>query len=252
MCLILIAYQVHPGYKLVLAANRDEYYNRPAVPAGWWEDAPFLLAGKDLEAGGTWLGITKKGKIAALTNFRGLGSEKQGAPSRGALVSDYLLSEVPSGKYLEILKAKGSQYSGFNLIFGYSGGLYFYDGRGEAVRLTPGIHGLSNDSLDTPWPKVEKGKRLLGQHISKQVEIDPEAVFSILADTGIAPDHDLPDTGIGITYERLLSPLFIEAPGYGTRSSTFLSVDKQDRVTFIERSFVPPAENRYEFSLQSV
>ncbi len=153
MCLILFAYRSHPGYKLIFAANRDEYYDRPTAPAGWWEEAPFLLAGKDLKAGETWMGITEKGKIAALTNYREPEHRHPPHPdarSRGTLVSDYLLSDMPAGDYLETLRAKENNYNGFNLILGDIDHLYYYSNRESKNRpgpLEPGLYGLSNGIL---------------------------------------------------------------------------------------------------------
>ncbi len=254
MCLILFAYRSHPGYKLIFAANRDEYYDRPTAPAGWWEQAPFLLAGKDLKAGGTWMGITKKGKIAALTNYRGPEHPHPDALSRGTLVSDYLLSDTPAGEYLETLRAKENKYNGFNLILGDIDHLYYYSNRENQNRrnpLEPGLYGLSNGHLNSPWPKVVKGKQVLEQQVLKVPEVSLEILFSILGDTALAPDEQLPDTGVGIAVERVLSPIFIKVPGhgYGTRSSTVLLVDHDNRVTFVERSFVPPGENKWQFMI---
>jgi uncharacterized protein with NRDE domain len=252
MCLLLFAFQTHPRYKLILSANRDEYYHRPTAPAGWWEEARFLLAGKDLEAGGTWMGITKKGKLAALTNYRGTESHKENAPSRGALVSQYLLSDISSQEYLEELQTKSAGYNGFNLILGDMDKLCYYSNRQEKIlRVLPGVHGLSNDALDTPWPKVVKGKQILEQQVLNQPEISLETVFSFLEDKEMAPEDQLPDTGIGIHYERVLSSIFIKSPQYGTRSSTVLLVDKNNHVTFAERGFVPPSERKYQFTIQA-
>jgi uncharacterized protein with NRDE domain len=252
MCLIIFAFQAHPRYKLILAANRDEYYRRPTAPAGWWEEARFLLAGKDLEAGGTWMGITKKGKIAALTNYRGSESPKKNPSSRGTLVRQYLLSNISGREYLEGLMAKSAQYNGFNLILGDMDNLCYYSNQQEKIlRVPPGVHGLSNDSLDTPWPKVVKGKQKLEQQVLRQPEISLESIFLFLEDTEMAPDHQLPDTGIGIEYERVLSSIFIKSPAYGTRSSTVLLVDKDNQVTFAERGFVPPSERECQFMIQS-
>lgn len=252
MCLILFAYRYHPDYKLILAANRDEYYNRPTEPAQWWPDAPALLAGKDLKAGGTWMGITKNGKVAALTNYRGPGPQKPGAPSRGKLVSDYLLSDSPAQEYLETLHQNGNLYNGFNLIVGDMDNLFHYSSKEETNEISPlgpGLYGLSNAVLDTPWPKVVKGKQMLEQQVLNEAEISPETIFSILGDTRRAPFKELPDTGVGKVIEKLLSPLFIKTPDYGTRSSTVLLIDQKGHVTFIEKSFKPPSENRYRFTI---
>jgi uncharacterized protein with NRDE domain len=252
MCLILFAHRFHPGYKLILAANRDEYYKRPTEPATWWTDAPFLLAGKDLKAGGTWLGITKKGRIAALTNYRGPGSNKDGAPSRGSLVSDYLLSDFSPYEYIETLRQKSVEYSGFNLILGDMDTLYYYSNKiknNETIPLEPGLYGLSNADLDTPWPKIVKGKEMLKQRLFNKAEVSTETIFSILSDTEIPPDEELPDTGVGIDIERVLSPLFIKSSGYGTRSSTVLTIDQNNKVTLLEKSIVPSLESSYEFMI---
>ncbi len=252
MCLIFFAYRCHPGYRLILAANRDEYYKRPTEPARWWVDAPILLGGKDLEAGGTWMGITKNGKIAALTNYRGCEPQNPDARSRGKLVSDYLLSGTHAKEYLEALHRKGSHYNGFNLVVGDMDNLFYYSNRGGGGGihfLGPGLYGLSNAVLDTPWPKVVKGKRMLEREVLNEVEVSPERIFSILGDTRRARFRELPDTGVGKVIEKLLSPLFIKAPHYGTRSSTVLLIDQGNRVTFIERSFIPRAENRYRFTI---
>ncbi|MGD2091450.1 MAG: NRDE family protein [Candidatus Aminicenantes bacterium] len=253
MCLIIFAFQTHPRYKLILAANRDEYFHRPTAPAGWWEEAGFLLAGKDLEAGGTWMGITNKGKIAALTNYRGREPHKNNTPSRGKLVSHYLLSNVSGREYLEELRAKSDGYNGFNLIIGGMDSLWYYSNRqNKILQVVPGVHGLSNDSLDTPWPKVVKGKQILEHQVLNQPEISWESIFSFLEDTEMAPDHQLPDTGIGIESERVLSSIFIKSPEYGTRSSTVLLVDNDNRVTFAERGFVPPSQRKYQFMIQGL
>lgn len=251
MCLILFAFQSHPRYKFILAANRDEYYRRPSAPAHWWQEAPFLLAGKDLEAGGTWMGITKKGKFAALTNYRDTLKNKKNAPSRGAVVSRYLLSDISGREYLEELRLKGSDYNWFNLIVGDMDHLYYFSNRKDIILpVPPGVHGLSNDSLDTPWPKVVKGKQELEQKILIQPDISLENIFPILEDREQPPDDQLPDTGIGIQYERILSSIFIESPQYGTRSSTVLIVDANHHVIFAEKGFVPPSERSYQFGIQ--
>ncbi|MCP5053244.1 MAG: NRDE family protein [bacterium] len=264
MCLILFAWRTHPHYQLILAANRDEFYNRPTAPVHWWPESPDLLAGKDLKAGGTWMGIAKTGKFAALTNYRGTKIPRRGdnAPSRGQLVSGYLQSHVPAKDYLETLQTTGSQYNGFNLILGDADHLYYFSNVNEShdtTPLEPGIYGLSNDVLDTPWPKVVNGKQQLQRQIensavnashSTHPDNLPGTLFSILADQEKAPKDRLPDTGVGQIKERMLSPLFIKTPIYGTRSSTVLLVDHQNSVTIEDHSFVPPAENRFQFITQ--
>jgi len=237
MCLILLAYGQHPRYPLMLAANRDEFYDRPTAAASYWEDAPDLFAGRDLVHGGTWLGITRDGRFAALTNYREPHAERAAAPSRGELVSRFLKSGVGAKDYLEQLRRQGGAYHGFNLVFGCPDALYCYSNRnGQAVRIAPGIHGLSNHLFDTPWPKVVRGKNALAE-VAQLADPASEDLFSILADRTRAPDELLPDTGIGLEWERLLSPIFIASERYGTRSSTVLLLDTDRRVTIVERTF---------------
>ena len=237
MCLILFAWKKDQNYPLVLAANRDEFYERPSAPADFWDDAPDLLAGRDLRDGGSWLGITRGGRVAALTNYRDPTSLKTGAPSRGTLVSDYLRSLAPPGVYLDRVASEADRFNGFNLLVGDPDALFCFSNRGARECLQPGIYGLSNRLLDTPWPKVEKGKRGLKAILHDEKGVTPEALFKLLADRTPAPDDRLPDTGVGLEWERLLSPLFIESQAYGTRSSTVLLIDRNGSVTFIERVF---------------
>jgi uncharacterized protein with NRDE domain len=240
MCIILLAYKAHPEYRLILAANRDEFYERPTAQAGFWEDAPgLLLGGRDLERGGTWLGATTSGRIAAITNFREPTGKVTDAPSRGLLVSDFLRSHERPQKYLEELAANASRYNGFNLLVGDTHDLYYYSNRGDAPRaLAPGLYGVSNHLLDTPWPKVARGKQALSEMLARSSDANlPDDIFGLLADRSPADDACLPDTGVGLEVERVLSPLFITSPVYGTRSSTLVVVDRDDRMTFIERTF---------------
>jgi uncharacterized protein with NRDE domain len=238
MCLILLAYEAHPDYRFVVAANRDEFFARPTVQARFWEDAPHILAGRDLKEKGTWLGVTRSGRIAALTNFRDPGTERQEAPSRGSLVSGFLRDSGSVDDYLEFLGNGGSSYNGFNLIFGDLERLCWFSNHERSHRvLEPGIHGLSNHLLDTPWPKVERGKEALGLMIAGGKAVKPEELFAVLADRTVPPDDLLPETGVGMELERLLSPIFISSANYGTRSSTVILIDRDDSVTFMERSF---------------
>lgn len=237
MCLILFAWKMHPNFPLVLAANRDEFYERPSAPADFWDDAPDLLAGRDLRDGGTWLGITRGGRVAALTNYRDPASLKIGAPSRGMLVSDYLRGRENPGAYLGRIAPEADRFNGFDLLVGDPDELFCFSNRGARERLQPGIYGLSNHLLDTPWPKVMRGKGALKALLQRENGVSPEALFALLADRTPSPDDRLPDTGVGLEWERLLSPLFIESPDYGTRSSTILLIDRNRSVTFIERVF---------------
>ncbi len=238
MCLILFSYRSHPGCPLILAANRDEFYERPTAPASFWEESPDMLAGRDLRDGGTWLGITKAGRMAAITNYRDPRTLKEGAPSRGGLVSGFLRGDEPPREYIRRIRRGSGRYNGFNLILGDGSGLFHFSNTTDAFReISPGVHGISNHLLDTPWPKVKRGTRLLDGLISDHQDPPPDEIFQILADTSRPDDRDLPDTGVGIEWERVLSSIFIQSDGYGTRSSSVILVDREGNVRFIERSF---------------
>lgn len=253
MCLILFAWKVHKNFPLILIANRDEFYERPTAPAAFWDGAPGLLAGRDLQEGGTWLGITRRGKLAALTNYRDPASLKSNAPSRGHLVSDYLRGRQTPENYLARIKPKAGQYNGFNLLIGDVSKLFCFSNRNGLHTVSAGIHGMSNHLLDTPWPKVERGKQALNELIGRKRNPSPEALLDLLADRSRPPDEQLPITGVGLEWERVLSPLFIESRGYGTRSSTVLTIDRAGRVTFVERVFNGGADpwmtSRFDFPI---
>jgi uncharacterized protein with NRDE domain len=255
MCLILLGLNSHPDYKLILAGNRDEYYDRPTAEAAFWDEAPCLLAGKDLLGGGTWFGITRGGRLAAISNYRDPKSVKKGAPSRGRLVSGFLLGNDSPSSYLDAVTGQAGRYNGFNLVAGRKDRLFWYSNRGNGIReLGPGIYGLSNHLMDTPWPKVIKGKSGFAGLISRPVLPGPDDFFHMLADRAVALDMDITDTGGGLERERMLSPIFISSSDYGTRSSTLLFIDRDDLVTFIERTFdrdlSHPSTVRYEFRIE--
>ncbi|HPC73890.1 MAG TPA: NRDE family protein [Syntrophales bacterium] len=238
MCLIFVAYKYRPSCELVVAANRDEFYDRPSAAAEFWKEAPFVLGGKDLMAGGTWLGITKKGRFAAITNYRDPASHREGAPSRGHLVSNFLTGDDDPGGYLRRVAPGAAAYNGFSLFVGDRSSLYYFSNRGGSPKeLTPGLYGLSNHLLDTPWPKVERGKKALDGLLVGKSPLRKEALFEILADRSRPPDESLPSTGMSLEWERILSPPFIASPVYGTRSSTVILVDRRGQVTFDEKVF---------------
>ena len=238
MCLIIFAYRSHPDYQLILAANRDEFYDRPTLAAVFWEDAPELLAGRDLKAGGTWMGITKKGRFAAITNYRDSGMTIEDAPSRGALVKNFLIGKSNPYDYLERLQNKGQDYNGFNLILGDVNSLFYYSNRdGNIHNIEPGVHGLSNHLLNTPWPKVAQGTSRLHTLISQKEGFSPEDIFMILGNRSIPSDEDLPDTGVGLEWERVLSPMFITSDIYGTRCASMILWKYTGEITFLERTF---------------
>jgi len=237
MCLIVFANNVHPKYKLIFAANRDEFYNRPSEQAEFWKEYPDLLAGKDLQAGGTWLGITKQGKFAAITNFRDLKNHANDAPSRGQLTLDFLINDDSPGEYYNKLKPALNDFNGFNLLLGNVDELFYLSNKTkELQKLQTGIHGISNAILNTPWPKVERSKRHL-ESLIQQEDINAWEVIAILKDTSIAKDEELPDTGAGLDLERMLSPVFIKSEKYGTRCSSVVMVDKENNVKFVEKFF---------------
>lgn len=231
MCLIVFAWQVIPGVPLIAAANRDEFYDRPATAADNWPEAPHVIAGRDLKAGGTWMGVAQEGpngaRFAAITNIRGPLEWRADAPSRGALVADYLAGEMSAADYIAHIANGSEAYNGFNLVLGDSESLYWFSNRGaddvrNGKQLEPGIYGLSNGLLDAPWPKVLRTK---AQFASLLCQGAPEdAYFEMLADTTRAPDARLPDTGIALDLERQLSAVCIETPGYGTRTSTVVKL----------------------------
>jgi uncharacterized protein with NRDE domain len=253
MCLILFSYLDHPRYRLILAANRDEFYERPARPLSFWPENPDIIAGRDEKGHGTWLGMNRNGKIAAVTNFRDLNALKKDGPSRGLLVLDYLENDDTPMGYLEKIREKAQAYSGFNLLMGDRDGLCYYSNLGgAAMEVLPGVHGLSNAFLDSPWPKVVRGKSALGKCISTPDQFSGEVFFDILKDVNRPADNDLPDTGIGLEWERILSPLFIESPTYGTRSSAVIVIDHAGNVTFAEKSWGPVNRGavRFDFTIR--
>jgi uncharacterized protein with NRDE domain len=249
MCLVLVVWRVHPRYPCLVAANRDEFHARPAAPAGWWPDHPAILAGRDLEAGGTWLGLTRTGRFAALTNYRDPEQRRAQAPSRGALVTSLLESGAPVADGLAYLRGVGAGYNGFNMIFSDGERLGIYESvRGAGRELGPGIYGLSNHLLDTPWPKVQKAKSRLQAALSDMTDTGP--LLALLRDDRPAPDAQLPETGVGLEWERLLSSAFVRAPDYGTRCSTIIRIESGGRAYFDEWSWNPVGSDIGRISLR--
>jgi uncharacterized protein with NRDE domain len=254
MCLVLVAYHARPDLPLILAANRDEFYDRPTAAAEFWADAPDVLAGRDLKAGGTWLGIDRRGRLAAVTNYR-QGQREDSAPrSRGKLVRDYLTEEVTASAHLQRVEREAGLYNGFNLLALDSSGLFYFSNREGRVRsLPPGVYGLSNHLLDTPWPKLVSAKDEFSAQLSGSKSDPILGLFALLSDRSRPPDALLPATGIGPEWERLLSSAFIASDDYGTRSSTVIVVDQGGGVVFVERSFgpggAPGLEARFEFQI---
>lgn len=248
MCLILVAWRAHPEYRLVVAANRDELYKRPTASAAFWSDQPQVLAGRDLEAGGTWMGITRQGRFAALTNFRDPTRQRPQAPSRGRLVADFLTGDQSIEAYLDGLDA--SAYNGFNLLLGDGKRLVaFSNVSNERHELKPGIYGLSNALLDTPWPKVGAGKTALEAALNALP--DDHRLWALLRDDRTHPDDALPATGVPLEWERLLSAAFVLSPDYGTRSSTIVTASGGDMITVDEQTWLADGRagerRRYRF-----
>jgi len=235
MCLIVIGWRARADLPLLVAANRDEWRDRPAQPAHWWEDHPQILAGRDLQAGGTWMGVTRDGRFAAVTNFRDPSDRRSTARSRGELVTQYLLSGAAPADFLAEVASRAREYNGFNLIVGDAASLWYFGSREASARaIAPGVHGLSNHVLDEPWPKVIRGRAAMERAMAFP---DPApALFDLLADRGGVPDGELPDTGVGIEWERRLASALIPGPDYGTRASTVVSVASGGEIRFEERT----------------
>lgn len=240
MCLILVAHRACPHYPLVIAANRDESYARPALPADRWTDTPDIYGGRDGLAGGAWLALSLAGRYAAVTNFRQGGTRDASLKSRGELVSGFLQGKSSPAHYAGQVHARGSDYNGFSLLVGNFSELYFASNRGNGVvRVAPGVHGLSNHLLDEPWPKVVNGIRLLSSSLHLAPAGLTNALYAFLADRTPAPDHMLPSTGIEHARERELSAAFVAAERYGTRASTVIVVDANGKVGFSEKGYGP-------------
>lgn len=235
MCLIVFSWKLLPQCPLLLAANRDEFLDRPALAADWWEESPDIYAGRDLRAGGTWLGIDRRGRFAAITNIRNGLVPAQDKRSRGELVANFLAGGVDAEAYLAHVRETGDRYNGFNLIFGDEHAMYWVsnDEPSSFKALEPGIYGLSNGSLDTPWPKVVRAKAQFASLLCQSAPDD--AYFEMLADTTRAADSRLPDTGVSLEWERLLSPICIESENYGTRTSSIVRVMDGGRAELRER-----------------
>ena len=237
MCLIFLSIHQKPNYKLIVAANRDEFYARKTMPAEFWKDHPQIVGGRDLEAMkpdgtcGTWMAMNKNGRIAMVTNYRDLKNIKSQAPSRGHLVTDFLLSNEHPEKYLKLIEPRADLYNGFNLIVGDAEEIFYLSNYKEGiVKIENGFHGLSNHLLDTPWPKVRKGKEKI-KLLFEEEKITHEKILNALY------DDQLPDTGVGLERERMLSSMFIKSPNYGSRCTTVVTIDRNNKIEFTERVY---------------
>ena len=252
MCLLLIGWKSHPRYRLVIAANRDEFHERASAPLAWWQDDQRILGGRDLKAGGTWLGVARSGRFGVVTNYRDLQAPAENAPSRGSLVPRFLTGATSPNEFLDDLRGAAPRYSGFNLLLGGSRALYYFSNRGPAApqALASGVYAISNHLLDTPWPKVVRTKGKFADLIALG---DPhvEDLFSLLNDRTPAGENELPTTGLPHDWERMVSAPFIVNERYGTRCSSVLLVERTGRTVLYERRYDPSGVQsgmtRFEF-----
>lgn len=240
MCLILLAWHAHPDFPIVFGGNRDEAYERPSSAAAFWTDDPQIYGGRDLEMGGTWLGVTRSGRMAAVTNYRDGTSSPPAARSRGELTAAFLRGSEEPRAYLEQVAARAKDYRGFTLIVGDQDRLLAFSNRSAVIEeLAPGVHGVSNHLMNTPWPKIVRGKQRVAALLKAGESELAEGLFQALADRTVAPDAELPDSGVGLQRERELSPSFIPGERYGTRATTVVLVSRNNVVVFAERRFGP-------------
>jgi uncharacterized protein with NRDE domain len=240
MCLLVLAWQVHPRYQLVVAANRDEFYERPTAAMAKWPAPDDIIGGRDLRAGGTWLAMDRDRRFGIVTNFRELQPPSPGATSRGNLIPGYLRNTAGAGSYLRALETTAAAYSGFNLLLTDGEALWYGSNRADRFtqRLSPGIYGLSNELLDTPWPKLQRVRRRFDPLLTQPGAVSKDELFAILVDsTQAGIDERLPQTGLSREWEQVLSSPFISTEGYGTRCSTLVMVEKTGAVSLTERRF---------------
>lgn len=243
MCLILLAHRVHPEFPLIVAANRDEFHGRAAAAADFWQDAPEVLAGRDLEAGGTWLGVSRSGRFAAVTNFSEEAVDPPPPRSRGTLVSDFLAGSMAPEPYLQGIARHGAAYKGFNLLLSDGDELWYYSNRlPRPERLEAGTYGLSNHLLDTAWPRVRRGKSALAVFEEAERQPNVEALLALLADETAPTAEEIAASGLDEQHIARMTPCFIRGPVYGTRASTVVLTHRSGEVAFSEVGFA--AEGR--------
>ena len=257
MCLLVIAWKTHPRYRLILAGNRDEFHDRPSAPLNWWQDDARILGPRDLKANGTWLGVARSGRFGVITNFRDLQAPADTAPSRGILIPRFLTGATSPKEFLDDLRGAAPRYSGFNLLVGGPRALYYFSNRGTPAPLSlkPGIYGVANHMLDTPWPKLTITRQRF-EELLKANDVSVDALFSMLMDRTQAAEKDLPHTGLPLEWERAVSAPFIVNERYGTRTSTVLLVERNGRTILHERRFdssgVQSGVTRFEFKSADV
>lgn len=255
MCLLVLAWRCHPRHRLVLAANRDEFHARPAAPLAPWDDMPCIVGGRDLQASGAWLAADQRRRFGIVTNFREFGRRKRSAPSRGGLIPAYLAGSAAPGNQLQQLETDAPGYAGFNLLLADRDSLWYASNRADvfARELTPGIYGLSNEFLDTPWPKLvrvrARFKALLADERTSSGDALNAGLFDMLADREPAPPDTLPPGDLSPEWARKLSAPFVLDPAYGTRCSTVLTITDRDELRIVERRFAadgsPGGESEY-------
>jgi uncharacterized protein with NRDE domain len=255
MCLLLVAHSCHDDYRLIVGANRDEFYTRAAANAAFWDNQTGILGGRDLQGRGTWLAVNRAGRFAAITNVR-IPHPTAAPRSRGLIISDYLTNKLGASRFVDDLSKSATAYEGFNILVADPQSLAWFSNRAPEPRtLDSGVYGLSNHLLDTPWPKVTRIKAdfIAAQGFPEDALI--EAIFKSLSNQETAPDRDLPETGIGLEHERVLAPIFIAGDTYGTRCSTVVLIDRRGVLTFIERRFGPHksllGESAFKFEIDA-
>lgn len=241
MCLLVLAWNAHPRYRLVVAANRDEYHDRPSAPLAHWPAPAEILAGRDLRAGGTWVGIDQRRRFGIVTNFRDMARAPVHAPSRGGLIPRYLAAAASPGDYLATLAPEAGSYGGFNLLLADAESLWYGSNRCVpfARALSPGVHGLSNERLDTPWPKLRRVRRGFEDWLHGSGSVDDDKLFALLADRTPATEEESLTSGASPEWERTLSSPFVLHPTYGTRSTTLLAIEPSGACYLAERRFDP-------------
>jgi len=248
MCLYILFYQSHPDYPIILAGNRDEFYERKALPLHHWVEQPGIAGGIDLKEGGSWLAVNNSGKFAVVTNYRDPKNIKDTAVSRGTLVSDFLIREYGYEEYLNIIAENNRDYNGYNLIIGNPHEVYYYSNMIHHYRkLAGGIYMLSNHLLDTPWYKALRAGKMCSEILNRGKEIDTDALFNVFTDQTTAPDDQLPDTGVGYTLEKMLSSIYIESKVYGTMATTILTIGNNGKICMYEKTYKPDGQTSLRF-----
>ncbi len=239
MCTVFLAFKTHPEYDIILIGNRDEFLDRPTLVAHLWEEKPEIFAGKDVKAGGTWMGVSRHGRFATLTNYRDPNDIRPEALSRGGLVTHFLTGTESPDSYLETVNADAELYNGFNLIAGTSEKVVYYSNKEKQIQsLNPGVYGLSNCFLNTPWPKVSDSIPLFRDLIAQKGTFPLEEAFGLLQNPTLYPDERIPETGVPLEWERKLSSLFIQIPPrYGTRQSSVILIHKTGEIMMEERTW---------------